>query len=350
MAARPVSAARRLSPAPGADKGGRHPLFGGSGLSRRYSALSLFTEGLRGHSGWAPAWTSPKLKPAYDFVIVGGGGHGLATAYYLTKIHGAKSVARDRERLARRRQHRPQHGDDPLQLFLSRERRALRFRAARSTRGCRPNSTTTSCSRSAAFSPSPIPMRRWRSRRGWSTPCASTASTRICSRAEQALAKAPLLNVSDQARYPVFGGVWQGRAGVARHDAVAWGYARAASAAGVDIVQNCEVHGLRRSRAGAASASRPRKARCAPARSASRSPAIPACWRRKAGFDVPVRSLALQAMVSEPIKPCLDTVVLYPGTGTYVNQSDKGELVIGGGARPHALLCAARQSRRCRRR
>jgi sarcosine oxidase subunit beta len=146
----------------------------------------------------------------------------------------------------------------------------------------------------------------------------------------QVLEKAPLLNTSDRARFPVLGAIWQGRAGVARHDAVAWGYARAADALGVDIVQGCEVEGfiVEGGRCAGVETSRgPIRAPRVGLAVAGHSGVLAAM----AGFRLPVRSFALQAMVSEPVKPCLDTVVLYLGTGTYLSQSDKGELVIGGG-------------------
>ena len=119
-----------------------------------------------------------------------------------------------------------------------------------------------------------------------------------------------------------------------------------ADALGVDIIQNCEVTGFRMSRAAASPASRPARARSSAALSAWPSPAIPVVLAAKAGFRLPVTSYALQAMVSEPVKPVLDTVVLSPATGTYVSQSDKGELVIRRRPRPLSLLCAARQSAR----
>jgi sarcosine oxidase subunit beta len=141
---------------------------------------------------------------------------------------------------------------------------------------------------------------------------------------------APLLNFASDARFPVFGGVWQGRAGVARHDAVAWGYARAADRLGVDIIQNCEVQGFAieggRCRGVMTSRGRIRTERVGLA-VAGHSSTLAA----QAGFFLPINSYALQAFVSEPIKPVLDTVVLFLGTGTYVSQSDKGELVFGGG-------------------
>ena len=144
------------------------------------------------------------------------------------------------------------------------------------------------------------------------------------------LEKAPLLNASDEARYPIFGGTWQGRAGVARHDAVAWGYARAADGFGADIVQNCEVTGFIVERG-----------RCVGVETSQgeiSADTVTLCvaghsgvLAQKAGFRLPIRSYSLQAIVSEPVKPCLDTVVLYLGTGTYLFQSDKGEIVVGGG-------------------
>jgi len=298
-------------------------------LARRYSAFALFAEGLRGHRGWSPAWRSPKLASAYDFILVGGGGHGLATAYYLAKLHGAKRVAviekgwigggnTGRNTTAIRSN------------YFYPESVALYDFALRAYEGL-----SAELNYNIMFS-----------QRGVATVAHSEAEMEIAARlvnamlingadAElmtraQILEKAPLLNVSDQARYPVFGGVWQGRAGVARHDAVAWAYARAASARGVDIIQNCEVEGflIEGGRCvGVETAQGVARADAVGIAVAGHSSVVAA----KAGFELPVRSFALQAMVSEPIKPCLDTVVLYPGTGTYVSQSDKGELVIGGG-------------------
>jgi sarcosine oxidase subunit beta len=148
--------------------------------------------------------------------------------------------------------------------------------------------------------------------------------------ADEAIRRLPLLNQTADARYRCHGGIWQGRAGIARHDAVAWGYARAASALGIDIVETCEVtdlwiengvvkgvettHGTIRTDRLALAA-------------AGATPGLAA----KAGVTLPIHTYALQAFVSEPVKPCLDTVLLYLGTGTYVSQSDKGEMVFGGG-------------------
>jgi len=298
-------------------------------LTKRYSALGLFREGLRGHTGWRPAWRTPKLQAAYDFVIVGGGGHGLATAYYLAKVHGRSRVAviekgwlgggnTGRNTVTIRSNYFYPESvalyDFSLRLYegLSRE---LNYNIMLSQRGVGNVLNSDAEVEMAARLVNAMRL--------------NGVDADLLTR-EQVIAKAPLLNQSDLARFPIFGGVWQGRAGVARHDAVAWGYARAADALGVDIVQGCEVTGFLTE-----------NGRCVgveTSQGAVRAGAVglavaghSSVMAAKAGFELPVRSFTLQAMVSEPIKPCLDTVLLYPGTGTYLSQSDKGELVIGGG-------------------
>ncbi len=298
-------------------------------MARRYSAFALIAQGLNGHRGWRPAWRTPELRDVYDFVVVGGGGHGLATAYYLAKNHGAKRVAviekgwlgggntgRNTTTI-RSNYFYPESValyDLALRLYenLSRE---LNYNIMLSQRGVLTIAHSDAEMEIAARLVNAMRL--------------NGVDADLLSRAE-ALAKAPLLNQSDAARYPVFGGVWQGRAGVARHDAVAWGYARAADALGVDILQGCEVTGFLTEGGrcvGVETARGPVRAGAVGLTVAGHSSVLAA----KAGFQLPVRSYTLQAMVSEPVKPCLDTVVLYPGAGTYVSQSDKGELVIGGG-------------------
>jgi sarcosine oxidase subunit beta len=298
-------------------------------VTRRYSAFGLFREGLRGHKGWVSAWRSPAPKSAYDAVIIGGGGHGLATAYYLAKVHGVRRVAviekgwlgggntgRNTTTI-RSNYFYPESValyDFALRLYesLSRE---LNYNIMLSQRGV------------VTVAHSELEMEM--SARIANAMQINGADAELLTR-EQALAKAPLLNVSDQARYPVFGAIWQGRAGVARHDAVAWGYARAADRFGVDILQNCEVTDFVTSGgrcAGVVTSCGEIRANVVGLAVAGHSSVMAA----KAGFPLPIRSFTLQAMVSEPVKPCLDTVLLYPGTGTYVSQSDKGEMVIGGG-------------------
>ena len=294
-----------------------------------YSAFGLLREGLRGHSGWRAAWGSPEPKPSYDAVIIGGGGHGLATAYYLAKVHGIRRVAvvekgwigggntgRNTTTI-RSNYFYPESValyDFALRLYegLSKD---LNYNIMLSQRGV------------ATVGHSELEMEV--AARLVNAMQINGADAQLMTR-DEILAKAPLLNVTDQARYPVFGGVWQGRAGVARHDAVAWGYARAADRLGVDIIQGCEVTGFLTSGGrcdGVETSMGEIRAERVGLAVAGHSSVMAAM----AGFQLPIRSFTLQAMVSEPVKPCLDTVLLYPGTGTYVSQSDKGEMVIGGG-------------------
>ena len=295
----------------------------------RYSALSLLREGLRGHKGWRPAWRKARPKPAYDAIIIGGGGHGLATAYYLAKNHAMTRVAvlergwigggnTGRNTTAVRSNYFYPESvalyDLALRLYegLSQE---LNYNVMLSQRGML----------IAAHTPAQMEI------------CARIANAMKLNGvdgelmgAEEALRRISLLNQTTDARYKCMGGIWQGRAGIARHDAVAWGYARGASDRGVDIIENCTVESLlieggritgvdtnlgtiRADRVGVAAA--------------GATPGIVA----EAGVRLPIHTYALQAFVSEPVKPCLDTVLLYLGTGTYVSQSDKGELVFGGG-------------------
>ncbi|ANH08923.1 sarcosine oxidase subunit beta family protein [Shinella sp. HZN7] len=297
-------------------------------MTRHYSAFSLFKEGLRGQKGWQQAWRSPQPKPRYDILIIGGGGHGLATAYYLARVHNIRNVAVIEKgwlgggntgrntTVVRSNYFFPESTalyDLALRLYetLGRD---INYNIMLSQRGIITLAHSEAEMEMAARTVNAMQI---------------NGTDAELFDAEDVRRVLPLLNVSPQARYPVFGGVWQGRAGTARHDAVAWGYARAADRLGVDIIQSCEVEeflveggrcrGVRTSR-GEIRAERTGMV------VAGHSSHLAA----KAGFRLPITSYALQACVSEPIKPVLDTVVLSPGTGTYASQSDKGELVIGG--------------------
>ncbi|MDG4895953.1 sarcosine oxidase subunit beta family protein [Mesorhizobium sp. WSM4976] len=297
-------------------------------MTRHYSALSLFKEGIAGQTGWVKAWRSPDPKPRYDAIIIGGGGHGLSTAYYLAKNHGVTNVALLEKgwigggntgrntTVVRSNYFYPESAAiyglaHSLYKTLSKD---LNYNVMLSQRGILTLAHSEAAMETAARSVNAIQV--------------NGIDCELFSR-EDVRRVVPIYNFSPDARYPVYGGTWQPSGGTARHDAVAWGYARAASRLGVDIIQNCEItdfiiengrcRGVVTSR-GAIRAERTGMA------VAGHSSVLAA----KAGFRLPVNSYALQACVSEPVKPIVDTVVISPDTGVYVSQSDKGELVIGG--------------------
>lgn len=298
-------------------------------MTRHYSALSLLKEGLNGQKGWQKAWRSPEPKSRYDVVIVGGGGHGLATAYYLAKNHGIKNVAviergwigggnTGRNTTAVRSNYFFPESvalyDLALRLYegLSRE---VNYNVMLSQRGML----------SLAHSPAEMEM----AARTVNAMQINGIDAELLS-VEDVRGKVPLYNFGPDARYPVYGGVWQGRAGTARHDAVAWGYARAADAFGIDIIQNCDVSEFI-VEGGICRGVRTSKGEIRADRIGMAVAGHSSVMAEKAGFRLPITSYALQACVSEPVKPALDCVVLSPSTGTYLSQSDKGEMVIGGG-------------------
>lgn len=297
-------------------------------MTRHYSALSLIKEGLAGQAGWEPAWRSPDPQARYDVIVIGGGGHGLATAYYLAKTHGISRVAvlekgwigggntGRNTTIVRSNYFYPEsvalYGlSHRLYEGLSSE---LNYNVMLSKRGMVTVAHGLAEMEVAARTVNAMQIN------GTDAELFSTEDVRRV---------APPMNFAPDARFPILGGVWQGSAGSARHDAVAWGYARAASRLGVDIVQNCEISDFivegGRCRGVVTSRGQIRSDRVAMV-VAGHSSVLAA----KAGFRLPINSYALQACVSEPVKPVLDTVVLSLGTGTYVSQSDKGELVIGG--------------------
>ena len=296
---------------------------------QRYSFAALARQALTGHRHWQPLWRKPAPRPRYQIVIIGGGGHGLATAYYLAKQHGVRDIAvlekgaiglgnTGRNTTIIRSNYL---WDESARLYehslrlwegLSGE---LNFNVMLSQRGVLNLAHTLADVREA--------VRRVNANRlngidaEWLEPA---EVKRFC----------PVLSIDGAARYPVLGATLQRRGGVARHDAVAWGYARAADALGVDIVENCEVTAIRTDggRVAAVETTRgiisaDKVAICA----AGHSSVLAAM----AGVRLPLQSHPLQALVSEPVKPLLDCVVMSNTVHVYVSQSDKGELVMGAG-------------------
>jgi sarcosine oxidase subunit beta len=297
---------------------------------QRFSGLSLLWRSLAGHRGWREQWRKAAPKPAYDAVIVGGGGHGLGTAYYLAAEHGLTNVAV----LEKGWIGGGNTGRNTTIIrsnYLFDESIALYDHALKLWEGL-----SQALDYNVMFSPRGVMMlahsvhdvqvlkRHVHANRAngvdneWLTP-------------EEAKEFCPPLETGPGLRYPVLGAALQRRGGTARHDAVAWGYARAADALGVDIVENCEVTGIRRGAGGAVEAVETTRglirARRVGVVAAGHSSVVMAM----AGVALPLESYPLQALVSEPVKPVIPCVVMSNAIHAYVSQSDKGELVIGAG-------------------
>ncbi|MCH2095700.1 MAG: FAD-dependent oxidoreductase, partial [Rhodobacteraceae bacterium] len=293
----------------------------------RFSALRILKEGLTGNAGWTPHWRDPAPKPEYDVVIIGGGGHGLSTAYYLAKEHGVTNVA-------------------VLEKgYLGGGNIGRNTTIVRANYGLHGNSEFYSLS-----------LRLWEgleqdlnynvmmSQRGIINLCHSDGQRDAFARRGNAMRNqgddAVLLDRKDvqrmlpfldyeQTRFPVYGGLYHKRGGTARHDAVAWGYARGADKRGVDLIQNCEVTGIDVEQGkviGVQTSRGPIRAKKVAMVAAGRSGQV----AQMAGMRLPIESHVLQAFVTEGLKPCLDTVVTFGMGHFYISQSDKGGLVFGG--------------------
>ncbi len=288
----------------------------------RYSAWALARNAFSGHRHWPRAWRDPAPKPRYDVIIVGGGGHGLATAYYLAKKHGITNVA-------------------VLEMgYLGSGNAGRNTTIIRSNYLLDPNTQFYEHSMQLWESLSQeLNYNVMFSQRGQLYLCNSRAQMEVAARRgnimrlngidaeilnrEEVQARIPFLDFSTQARFPIYGAIYQGRAGTARHDAVVWGYARAGDALGVDLIQNCEVTGFRVD-AGRVSGVETSRGAISAAKIAIAVAGSSGRLAEMAGFKLPIESHVLQAFVSEPIKPFLDLVIGYGAAHFYISQSDKG--------------------------
>jgi len=297
---------------------------------KKYSGFSLFKHSLSHHENWQAAWRSPQPKKQYDIIIIGGGGHGLATAYYLAKVHGITNVAvlekgylgggnTARNTTIVRSNYLWDEAsklyDHSLDLWkdLSQD---LNYNVMFSQRGVLNLGHNLQDMRDIE--------RRVNANRlnGIDGVVLNTAEVKEI---------VPIINDSPNIRYPVLGASWQATAGVARHDAVAWGFARGADSHGVDLIQQCEVTDIITEDGAVVGVQTTlgfigsNKVACVTAGNSGVMAAM-------VGLRLPIESRPLQALVSEPIKPILDTVVMSNAVHAYVSQSDKGDLVIGAGA------------------
>lgn len=293
----------------------------------RYSAFRVLKEGLTGNKGWRPAWREPEPKKDYDVIIVGAGGHGLATAHYLAKEHGITNVAVLEKgwigsgNIGRNttiiRSNYLLPGNEPfyelsMKLWEGLEQ-DFNYNAMVSQRGI-VNLYHSDAQRDAY------------ARRGNAMHMAGADAVLLDEEGVRKLC--PFLDYQN-ARFPIKGGLWQPRAGTVRHDAVAWGYARAADSRGVDIIQNCEVTGFTMDKGVCTGVDtsrgkiNARKVAVCVAGSSSRVMSM-------AGLRLPIESHVLQAFVSEGLKPVIPGVITFGSGHFYISQSDKGGLVFGG--------------------
>ncbi len=293
----------------------------------RYSGLKVITEGLFGHKGWKPVWRNPDPKPAYDAIIIGGGGHGLSTAYYLAKNHGLRNIAvlekgylgsgniGRNTTIVRANYFIPGNSEfysHSLKLWEKLEGE-LNYNVMHSQRG-----------QVVLFHSDG--QRDLAARRG--NAIVNQGDDAEFMTREDLREEFPYLDY-EQTRFPIYGGLMQRRAGTARHDAVAWGYARASDQLGVDLIQNCEVTGMDVEGGRVVGVQTTRgaiKAAKVGIVVAGRSSQVAAM----AGLKLPIESHVMQAFVTEGLKPVIDSVISFGMGHFYISQSDKGGLVFGG--------------------
>ncbi len=303
---------------------------------QRYSIFSLIGGAVRHHRNWKKAWRSPPLKSDYDVVIIGGGGHGLATAYYLAKNHGISRVAviekhwigggnSGRNTAVIRsnylRSTSIRFFEQSLKLYeqLGRD---LNFNIMFSQRSEVDVLLTNASIRN---------MRR----RALNMAVEGVEFNMLS--ADEVRQRIPALAPMRDCRLPILGGSVQERAGIARHDAIVWGYARGADERGVDIIQNADALAIQRNLNGEIAGLETSRGSIKTKKIAIAAGCDNAAVAGLAGLDLPLQTFNLQAFVSEPIKPVLDVVVNCPDLGVYLSHSDKGELVIGGATDPQQI-------------
>ena len=295
---------------------------------KKYSVFAVAREAMRHHTGWTRAWRDAAPKKRYDAIIIGAGGHGLATAYYLGKNFGITNVAilekgwlgggntgRNTTII------RSNYLQDPSAAIYEKSRSLY-------------ETMSQDLNYNVMFSPRGVIMLAQTEHevRGYKRTAHANmlqgVTTEFIS-PEKVKKLVPIINL-DGPRYPVLGGLWQARGGTARHDAVAWGYARACSDMGMDVIQQCEVTGIQRE-GGKVTGVHTTKGDIGCDKLGMVVAGHSGHLAEMAGFRMPIESVALQALVSEPIKPCMDVVVMANTVHGYMSQSDKGEMVIGGG-------------------
>lgn len=295
----------------------------------KYSIFTIARNALTSHKNWPKQWRSPEPKSSYDVIIIGGGGHGLATAYYLAKEHGVRNIA-VLEKGWLGGGNTARNTTIVRSNYLWDESAAIYEKSLQLWEGLAQD----------------INYNVMLSQRGVLNLAHSLGDVREGVRrvnanrlngvdaewldAEGVKDFCPIINISKEARHPVLGATLQRRGGVARHDSVAWGYARAADALGVDIIQNCEVTGIKRD-GGKVTGVETTRGDIATKKIGVVAAGHSSVIAEMAGIRLPVTSHPLQALVSEPIKPVIDCVVMSGAVHVYVSQSDKGELVMGAG-------------------